>query len=89
MKRRWHCPYCGWKALARVAAPEIFQCRECGTRCLAGRGGVWLTLTCPSDERKWVVRFLPKLRRIRRDLRPSKADAPLQLAGLWDPELDG
>ncbi len=64
------CPYCGRWAVRPGRATEATTCEDCGTL-LAREGRGPLTIcSCPTDERMWVGRALPKLRRLRRELRP-------------------
>lgn len=65
------CPYSDEWAVRpdRDEYPVVCDC--CGSRLeREGRGGLRI-LSSPSDERRWALKFLPKLRKLRADLRPG------------------
>ena len=66
------CPYCGLRALRTGRKGEPVVCGECGSRFERVGERTLLAVSCPSDDRPWVVKFLPKLRRLRVELRPEK-----------------
>jgi hypothetical protein len=64
------CPYCGRWGIRPVEGTALYRCDDCATRC--ERVGPRLRIvSCPADDRPWVIEFLPKLRTIRRELRPG------------------
>jgi hypothetical protein len=84
------CPYSGRRDLARLGVDVLLMCRDCGSRLGQDGDGSWALIACPSDDRKWVARFLPALRRMRHEMRPGGAGTKASVAGTtsWDAEFD-
>lgn len=66
------CPYCGRWAVRPLADGSSIVCGECGSRFERTGPKVLQILSSPSDERVWARKFLPKLSRIRTELRPDR-----------------
>ena len=65
------CPYCVRKAVMDQRKSGVLVCENCGSELRRdGRFG-WIMLRTPADDRVWVGKFLPKLRRLRVELRPE------------------
>jgi hypothetical protein len=66
------CPYCDSWFLAEGASGEVVVCPQCGSRLMRFNGRTLDVLTCPADDRPWAKKFLPKLRRLRVEMRPHE-----------------
>ena len=90
------CPHCGHPSLAGCDAPEPsfpyerVVCLDCGAtlrRRQDERG--WRVVSLPPDDRgSWLVKYLPRLREARRDMRPDVVPT-LDLPQEAEPRFDG
>ncbi len=64
------CPYCGRHGIEGREEDGLYHCGHCDTHCERAGRHFWI-LTSPSDERLWAIRFLPRLRTLRRQMRPG------------------
>ena len=69
------CPHCGVRALERDRGEPgsvAYRCDDCGALCRrASRGGAWEIEPRPGgDEREWFTAIAPRLRAMRREMRP-------------------
>jgi hypothetical protein len=64
------CPYCERWMDPKGTAEDVV-CGECGSHLARAGRGPLLVVSCPADERTWARKFLPKLRRLRTEMRPG------------------
>ncbi|MBX6311937.1 MAG: hypothetical protein IRY99_03305 [Isosphaeraceae bacterium] len=74
------CPHCGQRGLSRPEpgrlpplpeGVELYRCEDCGARCWRQDRGPWEIDARPLDEdAAWFEPFLPRLRTLRRTMRP-------------------
>jgi hypothetical protein len=73
------CPHCNhrmlepevWAAAADPGRPALARCDDCGARCWRSPKGAWVVDLSPvPDDLAWFTKFAPKLRTLRRELRP-------------------
>jgi hypothetical protein len=66
------CPYCDAWAVRPNNEVHPTICDACGSRFEREGRGPLVICSTPSDDRVWVGKFMPKLRSIRRELRPAE-----------------